>query len=117
MLLASSRTAEYIRPGGMGLGLSHDAVFRDSLEEHELTLKPGDVCMFYTDGVPEAMHGSEEYGYDRLLTVARDTRGTSAPEIKNAVMASVQRFVQNAANHDDITLVVLKWNGCERSPV
>ncbi|MGA9118561.1 MAG: GAF domain-containing SpoIIE family protein phosphatase [Bacteroidota bacterium] len=116
MLLASAQSVEYIRPGGMGLGLSRDSVFRDSLEEHHLGLQTGDVCLFYTDGVPEAMHGSEEYGYERLLVVARDTRHTSAPEIKNAVMASVQGFVKNTANHDDITLVVLKWNGCERSP-
>jgi sigma-B regulation protein RsbU (phosphoserine phosphatase) len=117
MLLASSESAAYIRPGGMGLGLSRDAVFQDSLEEHHMTLTPGDVCLFYTDGVPEAMHGSEEYGYDRLLAVAQEARPSSAPDIKNAVITSVQRFVQNAANHDDITLVVLKWNGCERSPV
>jgi len=74
------------------------------------------VCLFYTDGVPEAMHESEEYGYERLLSVARNVRHASAPEIKNAILTSVQGFVQNTANHDDITLVVFKWKGSERSP-
>ena len=116
LLFLSTDSVEYIRPGGMGLGLSRESVFGDSLEEHTLDLQPGDVCLFYTDGVPEAMHESEEYGYERLLSVARNVRHASAPEIKNAILTSVQGFVQNTANHDDITLVVFKWKGSERSP-
>ena len=116
LLFASDEAVEYIRPGGMGLGLSKEQVFSDSLEEHTMALRPGDVCVFYTDGVPEAMHENEEFGYERLLAVARDVRAGTAPEIKNAVLSSLHGFVRNTMNHDDITLVVLKWKGCERSP-
>ncbi len=116
LLFASEKSVEYIRPGGMGLGLSRESVFSESLEEHTMLLLPGDVCVFYTDGVPEAMHENEEYGYERLLSIARDVYTGTAPEIKNAVIASLQGFVRNTMNHDDITLVVLKWKGCERSP-
>jgi serine phosphatase RsbU (regulator of sigma subunit) len=111
MLLVSAEKVSYIRPGGMGLGLSGDALFAKSLQEQNVELREGDVCVFYTDGITEARCGEDEFGYDRLLECTRGAKHLTADGIKEEVLSSVRRFVEERANEDDITLVVLKWHG------
>jgi serine phosphatase RsbU (regulator of sigma subunit) len=111
MVYVGQTGAEYIRPDGMGLGLSEGSLFADSIEEHALQLYPGDVCLFYTDGITEAHRYGDEYGYERLLTVAGDSRGISAANVKERVLQSVDTFIEHGAPHDDLTLVVLRWVG------
>ena len=75
MLYATSSSIEYITPTGMGLGLSVGKLFEDSLEEKKIMMKPGDVCVFYTDGVTESRSAAgEEFGYERLMSVVKEKR-------------------------------------------
>jgi serine phosphatase RsbU (regulator of sigma subunit) len=111
MLYVSGNSVAYIRPTGMGLGLTTGELFGNAMEEHTLTLREGDVCLFYTDGVTEARHDGDEFGYDRLLALVQRIRHKSASEIKNEVLQTVQNFTGNQPTHDDLTLVVLKWLG------
>ena len=76
-----------------------------------IQLQPGDVCLFYTDGITEAMHDGEEYGYERLRDLAQKLCTESASAIRHRVLEAVQSFVGDNATHDDLTLVVLKWIG------
>ena len=114
MLLVSGERVEYIRPNGMGMGLSMGRKFDDAIEEISLQLNDGDVCVFYTDGVTEARRGEEEFGYERLLETARGARSKPASAIKDEILETVKRFIDYQPSHDDLTLVVLKWRG---SPV
>ncbi len=100
---------EYVRPGGMGVGLSRGSVFDQAIEERTIRLEEGDVCVFYTDGITEARSGDEEFGYERLLQVAQRERGGAAPVICERILDSIRSFTENRASHDDLTLVVLKW--------
>jgi phosphoserine phosphatase RsbU/P len=102
---------EYIRPNGMGVGLSGGPIFDGAIEERIIPLGEGDVCVFYTDGITEARAGDEEYGYERLLEAARTSRTSSAPAICRGILDSVKAFAQDPASNDDLTLVVLKWIG------
>jgi sigma-B regulation protein RsbU (phosphoserine phosphatase) len=111
LLLLSRVTVAYVRPTGMGLGMSDRPVFSESMEEHSIRLSPGDVCVFYTDGVTEAHRGDEEFGYDRLLQAAERVKDRPVTEIKNHILSSVQTFMGQEAYEDDLTLVVLKWHG------
>ncbi|MEX0601971.1 MAG: SpoIIE family protein phosphatase, partial [Bacteroidota bacterium] len=66
----SRENAELIRPNGLGLGLTGDELFAKSTEERSLTLRQGDLCIFYTDGVTEARNtAGDEFGYDELVRV------------------------------------------------
>ena len=56
--------------------------FSGAIEEYSLSLHEGDLCIFYTDGITEVRQGEEEFGYDRLLEVARRVRHQSAAAIK-----------------------------------
>jgi len=112
MLLVSDNGVQYIRPGGMGLGLTEGRVFEEAIEEHALQLMEGDVCVFYTDGLTEARNASdEEFGYERLLAGAQRAREQSATGIKEEILNAVKTFSGSETHHDDLTLVVLKWLG------
>jgi sigma-B regulation protein RsbU (phosphoserine phosphatase) len=111
LLHVSDDEVHYVRPGGMGMGLSRGQQFDEAIEEKTLQLAPGDVCIFYTDGVTEARCGDEEYGYDRLLDTARRIKDRSAAAIKTEILESVKAFIRHQAIDDDLTLVVFKWHG------
>jgi serine phosphatase RsbU (regulator of sigma subunit) len=112
MLLVSGERVEYIRPNGMGMGLGRGGVFSHAIEEQGIQLRAGDVCIFFTDGVTEAQRSDEEeFGYDRLMKAAERAKGKHASAIKDEILESVKKFIDTQANHDDLTLVVLKWKG------
>jgi phosphoserine phosphatase RsbU/P len=111
LLYLSGATAEYVRPGGMGLGLATGEAFSASIEEHTLQLVPGDVCVFYTDGVTEARSGDEEFGYERLRDAVIESREKSAAELRTGLFHTVKTYTDKDENDDDLTLMVLKWLG------
>jgi serine phosphatase RsbU (regulator of sigma subunit) len=111
-ILSTANGTELIRPNGLGLGLADDPVFDRSTEERSYMLQPGDVCVFYTDGITEARNVSgDEYGYERLLSFVEESKNMSAELIKTSILQSVKRFTTEEEYRDDMTLVVLKWKG------
>jgi len=98
-------------PGGLVLGMIAGEMF-DILEEDELDLSACGAMMLYTDGVPEAMNASaEEYGVDRFHDMLVRHAESSAHEVVETVMTDIRRFTKGLPQHDDITLVVLRWRG------
>ncbi|MBN1563592.1 MAG: PP2C family protein-serine/threonine phosphatase [Anaerolineae bacterium] len=76
------------------------------------TLDTGAILVMYSDGVSEAQdRANEEYGAERLVAVIRDHAQESAQAIHDAIIASVQAFVGDAPQFDDMTLVVAKRGG------
>lgn len=112
MAYVSEQRRELIRPNGLGLGLTNGEIFRTATDEISIDLKPGDVCVFYTDGITESRNANgEEYGYERLLDVVAASRTESAENIKSCLLHEVKRHTGNLAYGDDMTLVVAKWIG------
>ncbi len=83
------------------------------LVEQTADLEPGDVLVFYTDGLPEAMDlRGEVFGDDRLRkALERAATGHSAAEIRTILLETVNRFKGDVELADDITLVVAKLSG------
>ena len=74
----------------------------------ELDLAAGDVLVIYTDGVSEASPNEEdEFGEQRLIDAARDSRERSADEILEAIISEVQEF-SHGEQADDMTLIVAR---------
>ncbi|WP_426361767.1 SpoIIE family protein phosphatase [Streptomyces sp. E-08] len=68
-LLIREGTARYLsQPEGCLLGASFDA----SYGQANLTLRPGDHLLLYTDGLVESPHEDIEKGFARLATTAAD---------------------------------------------
>jgi len=78
-------------------------------EDQTAPLEGGDVIIFYTDGLREAMNDArEQYGEKRLQRVLKASAMRSAEDIKNAVLADVLSFCEGEPLRDDLTIIVLK---------
>jgi len=90
------------------LGILEDADY----QETRLRLEPGDKVVFYTDGIVEAMNEKEEiFGFDRLLDVVRGARAMDAESLLKEIVDKVNEFAGGAAQHDDLTVIVLSVAG------
>ncbi|MGD2077266.1 MAG: SpoIIE family protein phosphatase [Chloroflexota bacterium] len=79
------------------------------LEERSVDVARGDILVFYTDGVTEAMNTSyEEFGWQRLQHVVATHSHKSATEILEAILEAVDDFAGTVEQNDDLTLVVAK---------
>jgi sigma-B regulation protein RsbU (phosphoserine phosphatase) len=69
----------------------------------------GDVFVFYSDGVSEAMNASgDEFGRDRIADVVQSRRGASSRVIVDAIFEAVAAFRGDALQNDDITALVVR---------
>jgi len=100
-----------LTPAGLGLGMDRGERFEEILEEAEVALASGDVFLFFTDGLSEAMNGHAElFGERRLRNVLERViaRETDEEELKDRILEEIRLFVGEAAQHDDMTMVLLK---------
>ncbi|HEX4985992.1 MAG TPA: CHASE2 domain-containing protein [Burkholderiales bacterium] len=76
-------------------------------------LQPGEALCLFTDGVTEAMNAAGElYGRQRLAGVLESAAGsTDAVQLVNAIRDDVRSFVRDTERSDDLTILVLRWNG------
>ncbi|MBR1833011.1 MAG: serine/threonine-protein phosphatase [Ruminiclostridium sp.] len=80
--------------------------------EYELFLKPGDKLFLYTDGVPEATDAGEElFGNERMLDALNKDVSASPEKILEEVTQSVNAFVNDAEQFDDMTMMCLEYKG------
>ena len=80
----------------------------------EITLTPGDRLFLYTDGVPEATNTENKlYGEDRLLTFMNQNTSVKAMELLPALKADIDKFVGEAPQFDDITMLMLDYKSKE----
>lgn len=81
--------------------------------KNEYELDDGDVIYFYTDGVTEATNRNNElFGDDRLISALNETyrENITSEEICLSVKKSVDEFVNDAPQFDDITMVAFRYN-------
>lgn len=82
--------------------------------EHEFELHPGDSLFVYTDGVPEATNaGDELFGNDRMLVALNKNPAAGPRLILKTVKDSVDEFVGEAEQFDDLTMLCFRYNGPE----
>jgi sigma-B regulation protein RsbU (phosphoserine phosphatase) len=94
--------------GGVVLGLFEHATF----DEETVKLEPGDLIVAFSDGVTEAMNpDSEEFSDDRLIACANANKGKTPQQVLDALLADVQTFIAGANQSDDVTAVLVRYNG------
>lgn len=105
-LKEDSGTPAELQEGGLILGAMPTLM---PYEEQTIALSSGDLLVFYTDGVTEAMNeeNSIEFGKERLLECIHKHRWKSSRQIEQAIIDEVQTFA-NGMQSDDITLIVIK---------
>jgi phosphoserine phosphatase RsbU/P len=106
LLIRNGEVTE-INVTGMPLGLISDAEF----DEQTLTLLPGDVVVFASDGVHESMNKNlEEFGLERLkaLLATVDPEDPGYTVAQRIVRATDEHTGPGRPPHDDRTLLVLR---------
>ena len=94
--------------GGPIVGLFEGATF----EEETVSLSAGDWLVIFSDGVSEAMSATEEeYGEERIVTCVAGSAKLEPPQLLAALFADVRQFTRGAAQSDDITAMVLRYEG------
>jgi sigma-B regulation protein RsbU (phosphoserine phosphatase) len=107
-VLASASGFRRLETGGLVLGLFEHATF----EEETLVLAPGDFIVAFSDGVTEAFDvAGQEYMDERLLASIERHRGEAPQALLDGLLADVKTFTGEATQNDDLTLVMVQFDG------
>jgi len=97
--------AHMIEAAGLPLGMFSDAGY----DETTIHASPGDVFVFFSDGVVDAStEKDEQFGRVRVEHVIVKHAGETAQEIVDAIFQATSDFSAGAPVFDDQTAVVLK---------
>ena len=103
--MSSSGEITWLDVSGVPLG-SFPAI---TYEERLIRYTRGDVFLFYSDGVSEAMNASgDEFGRDRIASVLVAQHGRTSQEIVDAIFAAIAEFRGEAPQNDDITALAVR---------
>lgn len=81
-------------------------------KSYELTLEKGDALFVYTDGVPEATNSENElFGTDRMVEALNSAKDAKPRDLLRTLRASVDAFVGDAPQFDDLTMLTLQYFG------
>ena len=81
-------------------------------KEYEIQLHAGDTIFLYTDGVPEATNSDKElFGTDRMLEALNRDPDVSMQTLLDNVRRAIVKFVGDAEQFDDITMLGLRYRG------
>ena len=105
ILRRADGTIFLLKEGGTALGIFKDAKY----EERAVSLVPGDLLVFYTDGVTEAIGtDGSMFEIDRLIDLLHSMALRPARDIVVAVREAIRDFADPNAPDDDITMVVIR---------
>jgi sigma-B regulation protein RsbU (phosphoserine phosphatase) len=104
---AHSNGVMKLESGGPMLGLFQDC----PVQESSFQLRSGDFLFAYTDGAIDAVNpAGEEFGEARLLTLVKAKAHLPAIKARVEIFRGIEEWCGDAAQPDDITMVVLKVN-------
>lgn len=108
LVRARTGTVEFMPRGGRAIGWFTD----NPLRAVEMQLEPGDIIVYYTDGLTEAEnHEQEFFGEQRLKAAVQEGAGQPAETILNGILSRADAFCAGAPAHDDTTLCVVRYTG------
>jgi sigma-B regulation protein RsbU (phosphoserine phosphatase) len=95
-----------IKPNGLALGVDRGGRFDKVLQEVEIQLQPGDLCLQFTDGVVEATNvQKEQFDDERVEQMIRQYGRSSVRELTEIILENLKDFTRGAEIDDDITFV------------
>jgi sigma-B regulation protein RsbU (phosphoserine phosphatase) len=96
----------WLRTEGPAVGLLHEDV---RFETIDVAFDPGDVFVFYTDGITEAEDPSGlDFGRERLAATVRSVAGQPAEAVVSAVHGAVDAFRGSSPHGDDATVIAVR---------
>lgn len=106
-LIGSSGALQQLQTTGMPLGLWRNAQYAIS----RLQLTPGDKILAYSDGITEAENGRKESFEPRLNQFLKNCAALDAQQLHDKLIAEVLAFHNGLKQRDDITALVVEYQG------
>jgi sigma-B regulation protein RsbU (phosphoserine phosphatase) len=108
----ASETTDNVHPltttDGVALGVMEDLPFTSKT----ITLQPGEAVFVFTDGVTEAMNSQDElFTEPRLEEILSRLSSEPTTRIAEIVMQAIDDFSTGIPQTDDITMLVIRYNG------
>jgi len=108
---AGMRKARLLVPDGLVVGLQIDdgTMFESLLKEQTITLAPGDLVVWFTDGISETMNEAFDcFGEERLAQVVEQYAHLPFEQLRSYILAELRAFAGGADQHDDMTMILMK---------
>ena len=106
---AKTRNITELKPRGVCIGLCENDRFCSQMEEQKLYLNPGDLLLFYSDGVTEAANAQDlMFDISGLKAVIAENIQESSEELLSRITSRLHDFVNSDDLQDDATMVAIK---------
>jgi sigma-B regulation protein RsbU (phosphoserine phosphatase) len=104
----ATHSVELMPRGGRAIGwFAHNP-----LQETTFDLQPGDMLVYYTDGLTEAENAAGAYyGEQRLAEAVLHAAGQSAQHVLDDIVEDAEAFTAGVPLFDDLTIVVVRYSG------
>jgi sigma-B regulation protein RsbU (phosphoserine phosphatase) len=107
-VLVTASGVRRLDTGGLILGLFEHATF----DEETIVLQPGDRIIVFSDGVTEALDvAGNEFTDDRFVAAIEAHRADGPQALLTALTAEVRAFSGRAAANDDVTMLIVQYDG------
>ena len=108
---AGLRKARLLAPDGLVVGLQIDdgSMFDTILREQTIAVAPGDLIVWFTDGISETMNEAFDcFGEERLAQVVEQYAHLPFDQLRSYILAELRAFAAGADQHDDMTMILMK---------
>ena len=94
-----------LKHGGTVLGFIKNIPYSES----EIELFPGDIALFYTDGLIEARNRDDEFfELSKVIKIIQQNSDFNAVELKNKLISEIYQFSGLNRTEDDLTFILMK---------
>ncbi|MCU0499238.1 MAG: SpoIIE family protein phosphatase [Anaerolineae bacterium] len=105
---AKAKELFFMSRGGRAVGWFPE----NPLHQTDMQLEPGDLLVYYTDGVTEAQSTKGEFfGEDRLAEIIQRCVDYSPQALIDEIVKAVDLFAKGMPPFDDQTLVIVRYTG------
>jgi anti-sigma regulatory factor (Ser/Thr protein kinase) len=113
-----ARKVEVRASKGIPLGAIRGGAIRATLRDETVQLRPGDVCLQFTDGYTEAFQpgSGEQFGVERLQQVFEQHAQHGGEAVRRALGDAIRAWSGDGVPADDETMLVVTCEGGLDSP-
>ncbi len=105
---AGRRELLRLETGGPPVGLVPFSAYQSGA----MQLRSGDLIVFFTDGISEAMNSQEEeWGEENLIGILQGSDNRRPETLVDEIFRAADSFAGGAPQHDDMTIVILSLTG------
>lgn len=103
-LLISGGKVTQIQSTGVPIGIFCDNVYGTL----NLKLNPGEMLLFYTDGLSEAFSGDSMFDISRIINFAEQNSSLPPKQFTEKLIENLSGFLNGSAKSDDLTIMAIK---------